>query len=558
MRSKRFFAFLLAVLFCIPGMLRAKDIGTYSADVSVTIEENDIAFARNSAFQNLQSLILSLAIQELIGYSLYQEYSDTIFRSKSIQPSNFLISAKILDESVSGDTFYMKMEAKIQLVALSEALRKLNLILKDDPWYSVDVFVEEGIDLSESDLETRLELFHIKIKKFQHLNLSSIPPQQRSNSEFIKILFDRFASSRVIYLIDTVSESQPGEVKFMRTQIFRKSDLSQINTFQLALPESKEVEELGDRSVSRFLKQFTLQSIKSNIYEQGIETKLAIVVEGLVEPYVQKVFEEKMLDNARFIRSYQLTGLSRETAYYQLQTNFDLEELYRYFQAKNSFFYFIVEKKDANSLVVECFHRFGIQETEPLPWEADNRIITMIKESMLDESELPDEEARKQALEQELNEVWFPELMENEPNNSSKNLNTLPPSTLLIGFVSSRADEDIFKIRRNSDSNTLVVQWVRIGKTTLSPQLRLYDDDFHFLASYGLIGSQNKLSFKHEFRNGSPKYGFLRITDKVGFIQGETGGFKSFYYLLRYYWLTDEMKFDPDESLHLPKVSLIR
>ncbi len=218
-----------------------------------------------------------------------------------------------------------------------------------------------------------------------------------------------------------------------------------------------------------------------------------------------------------------------------------LEELNGYFRKKNPYFYFITEKLDFNVLRVEAFYRLTETIAELDEWEPKQQITEMIQE-VLNPEEFGTKDKSKSSLfaENTLDEAYFPRLQEKEPNNNSKNLNGLPSSTLVIGYVSSRADEDLFQLKRNIDSSTLVVEWLRVGKTTLSPQLRLYDHSFNFINNYNLIGSQNKMKFEYTFKQGAPRKVYLRVTDKLGFIQGETGGFKSFYYLLRYEWKTGD------------------
>ena len=203
---------------------------------------------------------------------------------------------------------------------------------------------------------------------------------------------------------------------------------------------------------------------------------------------------------------------------------------------------------DFNVLRVEVFSRLMESVSELVEWELKPRILAMIQ-AFLTPPDVDNEEPVNNDLfaESVFDEVYLPRLQEKEPNNTSKKLNGLPPSTLMIGYISSRADEDLFQLKRNTESATLEVEWIRIGKTTLSPQLRLYDQALNFVSKYSLSKSQNKIKFQYTFEQGVPRKVYLRVTDKVGFIQGETGGFKSFYYLLRYQWLEGESVFKNEE-----------
>ncbi len=507
------------------------------------ILENDIVYARNNAFQSLQNLLLSAAIQDLIGHALYEEYQYRISKNKALSPSKFLVSAKVLAERSETDNFFMKLEGRIEISSLADALRKMNLVLKNDPWHPVTILVESDLIVPQENLKGRLSLFHVKLKDYRVVNLENFEWQVRENREFIEALSQLFPESKIIYLLDTIRNEDNSQVISIRAQIYRTSDLKQINSFQLNLATVVTVGELNKRSINNFLRLFTIQSVVTGLYDEGIESNLTINIEGLVDPYTRYIFENNVLAANRAIKSYKLTAISHEVAEYEIHSKYDIQELEAFFEKKNSDFYFITEKGDANTLIIESFYRFNDKVSELSDWKPNESIMNLIQDSLANNEIDSDQPTADSLFKQTtVDENYIPERVEKEPNNSSRNLNHLPSNSLLLGYISSRADEDVFQLKRSVDSSTLVVEWIRIGKTTLSPQLRLYNQEFAFISNYNLIGSQNRLRFQYTFKGNPPHKIYLRITDKVGFIQGETGGFKSFYYLLRCYWKTDETK----------------
>jgi hypothetical protein len=107
----------------------------------------------------------------------------------------------------------------------------------------------------------------------------------------------------------------------------------------------------------------------------------------------------------------------------------------------------------------------------------------------------------------------------------------------MLGNISSRADEDIYQLQvPDKESSTIVIDWIRIGKTSLSPQLRLYDKNFNFLNNYSLLGRRNRLKFRYTLQKDLSRQLYIRVSDAVGFFQGETGGYKSYQYLLKFDW----------------------
>ncbi len=566
-------------------LVNANDATTYRSKVTVPILENDIAFARSNAFQTLQKLLLTAAIQDLIGHPLFIESEKLLFRKNPIKPSDYLVSVKVLSELSTKEDFTMEMEGNIQTAGLIETLRRYDLVFKDDPWFPITILYESSLQIPFDDLETRLKLFHINISQKNAVNLSATTWQNRNDKEIIKSLFKLFPKNRIIYLIDTVpeeivtektgsdgtdsneivsevtdsnetvsdetaSEEKPKNIKAVRIQIFRKSDLAHIGsmTFNFSVPvEPDLINEKLESMKPRFLSLFSIQSLKHSLYDAGLESTLFLEVDGLIDPYTRSIFENRLLKPNRSIKNYSITKLSSNIVEYRIQSKSNLEKLETYFNEKNPYFYIITEISDFNVLKIETFYRFTQKITDLMPWKGDERVLTMIKEMLLPENQVEPGSTSQSMIpdrEPKVNPAFVPNLVEKEPNNDSRNTNSLPSSSLVLGNISSRADEDIFEIQRHLESSTLIVDWIRLGKTALSPQLRLYDSNFNFLNNYNLIGSQDRLSFKFNFPEDPPQKLYIRISDKVGFIQGETGGFKSFHYLLKCHWEGEDVSTD--------------
>ncbi len=95
---------------------------------------------------------------------------------------------------------------------------------------------------------------------------------------------------------------------------------------------------------------------------------------------------------------------------------------------------------------------------------------------------------------------------------------------------------------------TIYIDWIQIGKTSLAPQLKLYDESFNFINAFNLARSQKRMRFNYTFAQAVPEKIYIRIADRIGFIQGETGGFKRYQYLIRYSW-SDEKETEPESPL---------
>lgn len=550
----------------------------YRSTVTVPIPERDIAFAKNNAFQTVKRQILTQAIQDLLGKQYFAGYYRHSSRKKGINPRDYLTSYKVLKEFSKNQKYTMELEGTIQTGRLSETLKKMDQILKNDPWFSVSLLVEGQVRFPFAKLGSRLELFHIKIASREKVDISEVPRQERDQKEFIETLFDHFPQNNIIYLLETPTDEESGNIAELRLRIFRKSDLTQLNTIFLKLSEPKlfndqDFNKKIDNLFSKLISLLSVNSLKYTVYDEGLQAIFFLNIKGLTVPFSRYAFERNILKSYRTIKNFKLTRLTKDWVEYEIQSNSSLESFINVFQAENPYFDFQVENYYFDGLEISAFIKIkpnvvGLQE-----WKWDEKTLDKIKEAIYPENVLQKEET----IEPELSLEYIPQLAEREPNNNSRKFNRLPESSQMIGRISSRADEDIFQISNSlkrleeenrNDTNlhrkkrgaedsaelfpnhdfdtqnqeeyletyTIRVEWIRLGRTALSPHIRLYDHNFNFLNAYSMIGRQNKLHFSYTIKQAPSKVLYLRISDRIGFIRGETGGYKNFGYLLKYSW----------------------
>lgn len=578
-----YFLFILAIVSY--GSAYSAGIKTYQSTVTAPILENDTVFAKNSAFQTAQVEILFMAIHELIADEIFAEYKRQIQYKNSLVPKDYLVSVKVISEFSKDDTFTIEIEGGIDTDSLEKTLRKRNLILQNDPWYSITFVLDNQLKIPTDKIEKRLAVFHLKID--QTVSVDFTPVKNLADTrikETAKLIFENYPKNKIAISIEGVDNEDLGTINRIKIRIFRRSGLDQINTFSLNMPFSFDpnqdtIDPILPSLLPKIISSFTIQSLKRSVYNQGAENIFYLEVLGLYSPYIRSIFEKDILKQNRSIQNFRLTRLSSQSVEYEIRSNASLNSLTANIKKENSAFEFIVDENGFNALKIESIFKLTEQERELLIWKYNENVVNRIKESILEEKILLDEDLE----EVELDNSLIPEYQENEPNNNSKTVNFLPENSQMIGRISSRADEDIFLLQGKqkegetalqnitpvetittetekdvSDDTTedngvnlihdepeeereivpfiLNIEWIKIGKSTLSPQLRLYDENFNFLNIFPLIGSQKKLSIQFSFKDYRPPKLYIRLSDKIGFIQGETGGFKYFDYLLRYSW----------------------
>jgi len=81
-------------------------------------------------------------------------------------------------------------------------------------------------------------------------------------------------------------------------------------------------------------------------------------------------------------------------------------------------------------------------------------------------------------------------------------------------------------------------------------EIRIYDHELNYLTGYQLPRRHRYITFPYQFQEKTPQYLFIRVLDRVGFIQGEPGGYKSYQYYLRI--TVPEKKPEEDQTKKTP------
>jgi hypothetical protein len=525
MKSNIKFLILLFVII-LPGIVTAQQQADYNSTITVSIPDQDTVFARNNAFQSLKRQILIDAIKDQLGVIIYEEHASQILRHKDIKASELISAYQILQEYSIGEKFTMKLQGTIRVDVLNETLRKMNLILKDDPWYNITLVADNNINIPIELLQQKLDIYHIKIHSLYTYDSNSTQVDDHQDVTFIEDLFLRFPENQILFFIQEEKNSESNLINGLRIRIFRKADFQQVTTFTIKFRKPVDpslVNRELKRNKSRFISAFSVQTCKRHLYDEGLESFIDINVAGLTNPFERNEFEKYVLKKNSGIQSYFLKNISNEAVDYELYSKYSIARLMEYFEAKNEAFDIIPELNGINQLKIYAIYKLGQDIVELDTWQYDNNVVEQLNK-ILNETE-------------EFDETLIPDVEEKEPNNNSRRFNYLPNGTLLIGKISSRADEDIYQVEEPlEDISSINIEWMLGSKTSLSPQLKLYDDNFKFLNSYSLLGHQNRIKFSYTFQLETPKRIYIRVSDAVGFIQGETGGYKSYDYLLKVQW----------------------
>ncbi|MDT8446478.1 MAG: hypothetical protein RRB13_06225 [bacterium] len=513
---------LLCLALWFPLLSQAQAIKSYQVETQVEVLDRDVVYARNRAFSALREQVVHQAIFSLLGEPMYKEFIDSRLAGRRIRPDRYINAVKVLEEKRQGDAFFMKIEGKVEMEPLADQLRKMHLVLASDPWQKVSLVVETPLQVPLEALRERLKIFHLELLGPHQAQLPEGPHDQ---PDFVQPLFEAYNGAPVIFLIEARRAKEGELFDQVGLRIYRQAGYAQLGSFSMGI-DPVAADDLDDALEDRqksFLALFSVSSLKVGSFEEGQKSMVYLEVEGLDSPYHRSQFENRILRPSSAVGGYWLTGLGRDKSEYMVQAKRGMKRLVAALAQPSPYFSFELEEPGINRLRIKAAFKPKRSLLELKPFEPQPDLIKEIAEMLeLPEGQLP-------TLEQ------LPKWSETEPNNNAYELNNLGPKHLVYGMVTSRADEDLFLIQPKVGAKMLVIEWGRVGKTDLSPQIKLYDQEVEYLNQYNLIGTR-RTEIRYNFRESPQGPVYLRVADRVGFIQGETGGFKNFRYLIRYYW----------------------
>jgi hypothetical protein len=126
---------------------------------------------------------------------------------------------------------------------------------------------------------------------------------------------------------------------------------------------------------------------------------------------------------------------------------------------------------------------------------------------------------------QQLNPVYA----EVEDNAWHARANPIPMGAAVYGLLDSRSDVDTYVAEYLPSGETLQVHWALLGRTNLSPTLRVYDERGALLQTHF---PRNRITFSITVPKGQHGF-FLEMGDRYGAMEWESGGYLSTHYLFR-------------------------
>ncbi len=126
-------------------------------------------------------------------------------------------------------------------------------------------------------------------------------------------------------------------------------------------------------------------------------------------------------------------------------------------------------------------------------------------------------------------EVEDPHYAEVEDNGWLDRANALPFNATVYGFLDARSDGDVYIGEALAPGEKITLVWHRVGRTNLSPAIRLYDAEGALVHTFH---PRSWLRYVYTVPQGQHRF-YLEVADRFGHLKVDTGGYLSFHYLLK-------------------------
>jgi hypothetical protein len=121
-----------------------------------------------------------------------------------------------------------------------------------------------------------------------------------------------------------------------------------------------------------------------------------------------------------------------------------------------------------------------------------------------------------------------PVYIEHEDNGWLDRANALAFNAPIYGLIDERTDSDFYVAEALAAGESLEIVWARLERTNLLPVLRLYDEKGQPVRTI-----VPRLYTRISYKVPEGQHGFyVEVADRFGYIQGESGGYLKFPYLL--------------------------
>lgn len=554
---------MVAVVVAGPplGGLHAQErLVTRTGEAEVAIYEDNLDDARRRAIHNAQETIMRREVERLVARE-WRELYDTELKQRVFSRPNRYISAfrvRQLETSLDRTQYTAQVEAQVYRARLIHDLRALSLPLKGRRRYPLGVYYPAGDPLLSHQavrqavlgaLRARLELLNLEVTE-----VTAVPPDasallgtpyrrqsarrdwlRRQALEIPAVVFVAFGEPDSAPAADAGGDETAtprAQVEAIFYQVHDGSAIAALNHPAERLPapgaqgEARQaVAAAMDTLVQPLLNELQPGRIGDPETWSADGGHLEIRVLGLGSIYDEESFEREFFGSGGPFGTFVLSRIAADSVTYAGRYRGDARALpgelrgdtYGPFRVREVFWH-----NHVLELVVERRREPETADLKPYPPEARPAQVQSHYQRLRD---------AHPALAE-----WGTGFAEVEDNGRLDQANPMYFDAALFGFIDSRADSDFYVGEALRAGEELEIAWFRMGRTNLSPALRLYDEQGMLVKTLFPTG---RLQVRYRLPEGEHRF-YLEVGDRFGYLNWESGGYLNYHYLMRVHRLHPE------------------
>lgn len=510
------------------------------ARAEVPVFEDNLADAKNRVLRRAQSIALRSLVSDLIADEWVVLFDKELRRKVLPYRSRYVNSfrARRLEASVDRTRYLALLTVRLDRARLMDDLRDLGLPLLGDPVTPVVLLHErQDVALGDSNLQpaivekltARLALLNFRLAGTARIRDDQVPlfTQPTTGTEERAAALRRFKSETALFVTfgPTTSGLKEGNGGRVRGWLYRRSTGMVMATFEhqarkvrLPAQTARDRKGLLAALVQPWLLRLQPGAINETQFTTGGSPRLKVRVFGFESVEDQERFEQAFLHRKSPFKGFGLYGYSPRAVTYEGRYRGDRLGLDRKLAGSNIGDFSVRQADWYNGVLEMNVERVKrLEHMEPGFFPPEKR---------------PPEVAS--ALESFFNnytglEVADPSFTEVEDNGWLARANRLPLDGTVYGYIDARSDKDFFVGEALPDQETFTIVWVRVGRSNLSPAIRLYDEEGVLVSTFQ---PTSWLRYRYKLPKGQHRF-YLEISDRFGHLKVDTGGYRTFHYLFQ-------------------------
>ncbi|MBQ32695.1 MAG: hypothetical protein CL923_09125 [Deltaproteobacteria bacterium] len=486
-------------LLVAPVLLAQSTVQEEVVTVTVPVVRKNVALAKAKALELADRQALEQVTRRLIGAEAYQLTQALLERDLFGTSGQFVESKRVIHEfrNETLTEYSITLEQHFYRVRLLNALENLGLSPGSAWRRPIPVELRVSPDLQRNEQRTLLRKLTERLNAFRVVvtRVKSTESATPTTEPIHQLQFVRKTAP------DSSDESASPSAVFSLTLLNPEGGVllkQQLSAGHQVLPDA--AERLLDELVlawPRFHQKLSA-AVRSN-------AQLTLKFNGRSNPVYERIITQHLSAVGVDVRKLNLYTLSADTTTFELTTDVPLTKLY-----------------DGIRKTLKAGH------TTPASTEASFKLIDFSKPSGPPTREV---EFFRPTVEMNL---WLKDLEEEflptrslPPTDTNYAVFLLPTGQWTHDLIRSRSDMHIFKLAHPGAGVKVRLKWRVLGATKLLPQLVLANTEGAILKKYRL---RRRKEFSVPLKFGTHAFYLLKISDELGELAGQDGGFQFFNY----------------------------